>query len=173
MDNSALVRKDGRYRSLLAGVGIEHQELIVRWNPVELSRIGVRLFCSDRGLCLTVTCDCGDDVVYWKIVCTLLQILHHRHLLKREVPQYYPQPDLEAPCIGHQALDLSAEALYVKNGTFRFLTSELSQEFLRLQLDRELVLQHVQKHEVELKASRRGKVIGVAAFLLTDGDRQQ
>jgi hypothetical protein len=43
MDNSALVRKDGRYRSLLAGVGIEHQELIVRWNAVEISGIGVRL----------------------------------------------------------------------------------------------------------------------------------
>jgi len=42
MDNSALVRKDGRYRSLLAGVGIEHQELVVQWNPVELSGIGVR-----------------------------------------------------------------------------------------------------------------------------------
>src|ERR1700733_3934578 len=70
MDNSALVRKNGRYRSLLAGVGIKHQELIVRWNAVELSGIGVRLFRIDRGLCLTVTCECGDDVVYGKIVCT-------------------------------------------------------------------------------------------------------
>jgi hypothetical protein len=43
-----LVGKDGRYRSLLAGVGIEHQELIVRWNAVELSGSGVRLFCIDR-----------------------------------------------------------------------------------------------------------------------------
>src|ERR1700691_5181573 len=103
MDNSALVRKDGRYRSLLAGVGIKHQELIVRGDPVELSGIGVRLFCTNRGLRLTVTCDCGDEVVRGKIICTLLQILHHRHLLKREVPEYYPQPDLEALCIGHQA----------------------------------------------------------------------
>jgi hypothetical protein len=31
----------------------------------------------------------------------------------------------------------------------------------------------VQKHEIELKASRHGKVIGVTAFLLTDGNRQQ
>ena len=70
-------------------------------------------------------------------------------------------------------LDLFAEARCVKNGTFLFLTSELSQQFLRLQLDFELVLQHVQKHEVELKTSRRGKVIGVTAFILTDSNRQQ
>src|SRR5208337_2581096 len=93
--------------------------------------------------------------------------------LKGEVPQDDSQPDLEAPRVGHRTLDLPAQPRNVENRTPIFVAGKFGQEFLALQLEFELVLQHVEKDQIKLEGPCRCQVVGIAALLLADSDRQE
>jgi hypothetical protein len=103
------------------------------------------LFCVDRAFCPTVTRDSRNDVMHGKVVCALLQILHHGHLLKGEVSQDDPQSNLKSLSLAHAMLNLITEPLYVQNRLLICIAGELSQELVRLQNNPELLMQHMQQ----------------------------
>ena len=108
MDHAALVCHDRGDRPLLAGVGVEDQKFVIGWNQVELFRIGIDLLRAHGALSLAVASNRGDHIMHRQLIRAFLQILHHGHLLERKVSQDDPQSDLEAPCVGHSALNVLA-----------------------------------------------------------------
>lgn len=61
-----------------------------------------------------------------------LQIFHHRHLLKGNVPKDGLKPDLESSGLIHPPLNLFAEALHAADGALIHVVGKLGQEFLGL-----------------------------------------
>ena len=88
------------------------------------------MFRIDGGFSLAVASDGGGHVMHRQVACPLLQVLHHCHLLKGEVPEDDPQSDLESPCLRHGSLNFSAQPLFGENGAFFLVAGSFARTWL-------------------------------------------
>ena len=78
--------------TLLTGVGIQHEKLVIRRCAVQFFRVDLAVARSSRAPSFDVSCDGRDQVVRRQFRTSFLQVLHHSHLLKREIAKINVRP---------------------------------------------------------------------------------
>src|SRR5271157_1437196 len=105
--------------TLLTGVGIQHEKLVVGRCAVQFFRVDLAVARSSRAPSFDVSCDGRDQVVRHQFRAAFLQVLHHSHLLKREIAKISVRPDREILHVFAALLEVAEEMLRIK--WFRFI----------------------------------------------------
>ena len=87
VDHATLTADYGPNRALLTGIRIEDCELIIGRNPIEFARVKILLRGAHDCPSIGIPRDGSYDVVRAELICSLLQVLHHGHLLEGEIAQ--------------------------------------------------------------------------------------